>query len=183
MSMQLVTPSGDAATTSSVTPEEFIELREAFEKKLELLLNQFANAIRTSPAVNADVETLRASFAQRWQAECEVATRKGISLNTEAFTDQVNDLLAREERKRMYKGPITREALELVGFRAWPDGTMRTAEVTVAPVGDDWRIVITADLVNKHHMPYLLNLVTAAGIKSLTPMHPFEGASQDQTQA
>ena len=159
------------AGTITSDPAEFAAMRDRYEKQLDEILRAFGDAIRNSPVATPDVNALMAHYNKRWNALCDVAEKKDLMLNREAFVTEVNRQRAKAEEKRMFNGPITPAALTKLGFRQWKDGTWRTLEVVVEPVGPDWRIDIHHDLVGAHHLPFLLQLTTVAGIKHLTPFN------------
>lgn len=169
MTLKLVTPGGDPA--AGIDPQEFRDLRNRFEKRLDELLMQFGETIRDSPMAKPDVNAILANYNQRWNSECDLAAKKDLQLDREAFNMKVNDMLAKISRQRMYQGPITEEALQLLGFRKWSDGTWRTMQVVLTPVGKDWSVHITEDMVGPYGLPFLLQLTSAAGIKHLVPFN------------
>lgn len=167
MTMAIVDPSGSPTNSSA----DYQNIRNRFEKRLQEYVMKLAEEIRDSPVARPDVNAILDRYDKQWGADCEVAAKSDVVLEREAFRTKVKDMLAQLKQKRMFNGPISPEALQLLGFRKWSDGTWRSNEVVLTPIGTDWRITITQDIVGNFHLPMVLGLTHAAGIKSITPFN------------
>lgn len=161
-------------------PEKFREQRHHFEKKLQGFLEKFQDDIRESAVVKADIDKLKDTYHQRWNNECDVAEKRGMPIDRDAFVKQVDSALAQMERRRKYTGAITPDALEMIGFRRWSDGTFRTRQFTLEQRGRDWSIRMSGELLGDYNMPNLIRLMDALDIKSMEPLH--EPATDSTTQ-
>ncbi len=155
-------------------PEKFRELRVTFEKKLQKHLEKFQDDIRESAVIKADINALKSTYHLRWNNDCDIAARQGLKdIDRDAFVKQVDAALAQLERRRMFTGPITPAALEMIGFRKWSDGSYRTHEINVEPVGTtgDWRITFVGDLCRDFQMSHIIRLMDSLDLKSLSPFN------------
>lgn len=156
---------------ADLSPDEFRNRRNRFEKRLQDMLDEYVDTLRKSEVVDADEPAITERFVKRWNSECDVADKGGIPFKRDAFIKQVEAMREREARKKVFAGPLCAESLQLVGFRKWSDGTWRTREIVVEPRGSDWNVRITKDLIDAHRMPFLMTIMGACGIKQLTPYH------------
>lgn len=168
MSSRIVGIDGQALSAMT-NPEQFRELRQAAEKRMQTRLEQFEKDIRTSAVVDADIPALRDAHDADWQKDCDHFEKKGlVGIKRGAFLDQVNASLAQIERRRKFTGPITPEALEMLGFTKWADGSYRTEEVTVEPYGKHW-VIIGGMYRGDFTMANVIRFMDALDIKRLTP--------------
>lgn len=168
--MNIIKPNGEESQGIFSDPNKFRDLRKRMENKLDELLQFLGNDLRESPVTKAIAEKLIDTYDLRWLAECDIMQRQDFPVQRDAFRKAASGVLDQLARKAMYAGPFTPEALEILGFRKWSDGSWRTHEITLKPIGTDWEVVITQRLIAPYKLPFLLSLTSAAGIKSLTPL-------------
>lgn len=152
-------------------PEAFLKDKERWEKRLNRTWEEFTTAIQPSEVAKPDVKGLFETFNHRWKGECETAERGGFHLDREALQRRYDALEAQRARRALFTGPITPEALSMIGFRKWSDGSYRTMELMVEPIGTDWRLNITADLFREYNMGHIIRLMDVVEIKNLTPFY------------
>lgn len=163
--MSILNRNGESADKAAA----YKELRDSYEQRFAILLKELNDALRETPVATPPIKEIIAQLDRRWQADCEQGKRQGLEMKTDAFQKRADELLLQLERLQLYGGPITPEALELFGFRKWADGTWRTKEITVNQIGNDWRIGIMHQPIGKHSMPFLISLMKAIGLQTLTP--------------
>ena len=115
--------------------------REKYGLIFRQLTEQAVEAMTTNNVTIPNRKEIKRGFVTRWKAECNRAQLDGVQLKSEAMAKWFDSLEKQIEAQKLFRGPVSAEALEKIGFRK-RGKRMCASEMQIELIGNDVRIVI-----------------------------------------